>query len=89
MKDVDCSSSCLKGFVYSHIQLKYRLLRYFGKISGRHTYVDVRKPDVLSGIWMQQDVGVVVGVVAQDVVHLQPRISPVHPKGGLQSDELE
>ena len=75
--------------LFTHSVKVFRLLRYFGKISGTHTYVDVRKPDVLSGIWVQQDVGVVVGVVAQDVIHLQPRISPVHPKGGLQSDELE
>ena len=53
------------------------------------TYVDIREPDVLSGVRVEEDVVLeVCPVGGQKVGHIQPRVLPVEPHGGLQGDDL-
>jgi hypothetical protein len=55
----------------------------------RLTDVNVRKPDVLSSVGVQQHVRVVVRLVAQNMVHPQPRVPPVQPKCRFQGHQLQ
>ena len=53
------------------------------------TYVDIREPDVLSGVRVEEDVVLeVCPVGGQKVGHIQPLVLPVEPHGGLQGDDL-
>ena len=52
------------------------------------TDIDVREPDEVGGVGVEEDV-VVARLVAQQVLHLQPRVAPVQPQRRLQRDELQ
>ena len=52
------------------------------------TDVDVWEPDEVGCVWVEEDV-VVARLVAQQVLHLQPRVAPVQPQSRLQRDQLQ
>ena len=52
-----------------------------------NTYVNVWKPDKLACLRMQQNV--ISGLVAQQMVDLQPGVSPIQPQSGFQRHKLE
>ena len=52
------------------------------------TDIDVGKPDEVGCVGVEEDV-VVAGLVAEQVLHLQPGVAPVQPQRRLQSDELK
>ena len=53
------------------------------------TDVDVREPDEVGGVGVEEDVVFARLVVAEQVLHLQPRVAPVEPQRRFQRDQLE
>ena len=52
------------------------------------TNVDVWEPDEVGCVGVEEDV-VVARLVAEEVLHLQPRVAPVQPQRRLQRDQLQ
>ena len=55
---------------------------------GTLTNVDVGEPDEVGCVGVEEDV-VVARLVAEEVLHLQPRVAPVQPQRRLQRDQLQ